>query len=105
MDNWDQDFVDAEVEGYIRLEKGGRGEFQFGYVCGVIDHELTERDGKPATEWSWEGNGEMDEVRGRGWAVLEDEGTIRGKLAIHQGDKSGFVAVRKTSPGHRRTGR
>jgi len=48
MDMWHQDFVDAEVEGYVRLDDGGSGEFQFGYVHGNIDHELTERDGKPA---------------------------------------------------------
>jgi len=50
MDMWDQDFVDAEVEGYVRLDDGGSGEFQFGYVHGLIDHELTERNGRPAAE-------------------------------------------------------
>jgi hypothetical protein len=97
MDMWDQDFVDTEVEGYVQLDERGSGEFQFGYVHGWIDHELTERDGKPAAEWSWEGNDEMDEARGRGWAALQDDGTIKGKLSFHQGDKSGFVAVRKES--------
>lgn len=98
MDEWDQDFVDAEVEGYIRLDHGGSGEFQFGYVHGVIDHELTERDGKPAAEWSWEGNNEMDPASGRGSAVFQDNGTIKGKLSFHQGDKSGFLAVKKGEP-------
>jgi DNA-binding MarR family transcriptional regulator len=95
MEMWDQEFVDAEVEGYVRLDEGGSGEFQFGYVSGTMDHELTERNGKLAAEWSWEGNDEMDEASGRGWAVLQDDGTIKGKLSFHQGDKSWFVAVRK----------
>jgi len=95
MELWDQDFVDADVEGYVRLDPGGSGEFQFGHVHGIIDYELTERDAKPAAEWSWEGNDDMDETSGRGWAALVDGCTIAGKLAFHHGDKSGFVAVRK----------
>jgi hypothetical protein len=98
MEMWDQDFVDAEVEGYVRLDHGGSGEFQFGYVHGWIDYDLTDRDGKPAAEWSWEGNDEMDSASGSGWAVLQDDGTIKGKVSFYQGDKSGFVAIRKGEP-------
>ena len=32
----------------------------------------------------------MEDASGRGWAVLQDDGPIRGKLSLHQGDKSGF---------------
>ena len=103
MEMWDQEFVDAEVEGYVRLDHGGAGEFQFGYVHGRIDHELTERDGRPAAEWSWEGNDEMDEASGRGRAVLQDHCTIKGKLSFYHGDKSGFVAVRTGEPKSERT--
>jgi hypothetical protein len=95
MDQWDQDFVDAEVEGYIRLDAGGAGEFQFGYVHGNIDYETTERDGRPAVEWSWEGNDEMDSASGRGWAMLQEDGTLKGKLSFHDGDKSGFLARKR----------
>jgi hypothetical protein len=37
MEVWDQDFVDAEVEGYFEFEPTGSGEFQFGYVHGWMD--------------------------------------------------------------------
>ena len=40
----------------------------------------------------------MDSASGRGWAVLQDDGTIKGKLSFHEGDKSGFLAVRKGKP-------
>ena len=77
MDVWAQDFVDAEVPGYIRFDSDGQGEFQFGYVHGWIDCEETERLGKPAIEWSWEGNNDSDPANGRGWVVLEDDGTLK----------------------------
>ena len=98
MDEWDQDFVDAEVEGYVRFDPDGSGEFQFGYVHGSMTVEDAVRDGKPAVEWSWEGNDEMDEASGRGWALLREDGVLAGKLFFHRGDKSGFTAVKKAGP-------
>jgi hypothetical protein len=94
MDMWDQSFVDAEVEGYVRFDLDDDGEFQFGYVHGWMTCEQTERDGKPAVEWSWEGNDEMHPASGRGWAVYQDDGTLGGKLFFHGGDTSGFTATK-----------
>ena len=54
MDEWDQGFVDAEIEGYVRFDPDGGGEFQFGYVHRRITCELTDRGGKAAVEWSWD---------------------------------------------------
>lgn len=59
MEQWDQDFVDAEVEGYLKFGPRNLGSFQFGYVQGEIDNRLTTRDGKPCLEFTWEGNDEM----------------------------------------------
>src|SRR5690349_10354161 len=72
MDQWGEDFINAEVQGFIEFD-GTSGEFQFGYVHGDMDCRLTTREGEPAVEWSWEGNDEMDEAKGRGWAVLKGD--------------------------------
>jgi hypothetical protein len=95
MDEWDQEFVDAEVEGYFRFDHDGSGEFQFGYVHGDMNCELTQRRGRAVVEWSWVGNDEMERASGRGWATVQKDGTLAGKLFFHSGDKSGFTAVRK----------
>ena len=97
MEMWDQDFVDAEVEGYFEFRPSGQGSFQFGYVSGEIDYRDTIRDGKPGVEWSWDGNDEMDPAQGRGWAVIDGD-EIHGLIAFHQGDESEFVAKRKGKP-------
>jgi hypothetical protein len=93
MDQWDEDFINAEVRGFIEFDAQGRGEFQFGYVRGLMDCRLTTRDGGPAVEWTWDGNDEMDPAQGRGWAVLRGD-ELHGMIFFHQGDDSGFVAKR-----------
>lgn len=96
MTNWDEEYFDEEVEAYIEFGANELGSFQFGYVQGAIDYRTTERDGKPAVEFSWEGGDGADgtPLTGRGWAVLDD-GKLDGMFFIHQGDESGFEATKK----------
>ena len=72
MTEWEQDFVDEDVPGYINFAKDGLGDFQFGYVRCGIDWQNTERDGVPAVAFSFEGMDEMDPCSGRGWALITD---------------------------------
>lgn len=62
MEQWDQDFIDAEVEGYITFSKKRMGEFQFGYVHGYINYRPSNLKKGDTVEFSWEGNDEMDHV-------------------------------------------
>ena len=96
MELWGQDFVDEEVEGYFEFESNGTGSFQFGYVRGQIDHQLSERDGKPCVEFTWDGNDEMDPAQGRGWAVVDGD-KLNGMIFFHQGDESEFKCRRSSS--------
>jgi hypothetical protein len=94
MEQWDQDFVDEEEEGYFEFDKAGSGQFHFGYVHGQMDCRLTTRDGKPCVEFSWDGNDEMDAAQGRGWAIVEGD-ILNGEIFFHLGDDSAFRATRK----------
>jgi hypothetical protein len=96
MEQWDQDFVDAEVEGFFEFDSKHNGSFQFGYVSGSIDYRLATRDDKPAVEFSWEGNDGMDQAQGRGWAVLHGD-ELSGTIFVNPGDESEFKAKRKTA--------
>jgi hypothetical protein len=96
MEQWDQDFVDEEEEGYFEFTEKGMGVFHFGYIHGQMDCRLTTRDGVPAVEWTWDGNDEMDPAQGRGWAVVKDN-ELHGMIFFHCGDDSRFVATRATS--------
>lgn len=95
MTTWDEGYFNEEVQAFIEFEKKRTGDFQFGYVSGHIDWQLTQRDGEPAVEWSWEGGDGADgtPLAGRGWATLKND-ELHGKIFIHLGDNSGFVAKR-----------
>jgi hypothetical protein len=95
MTEWDEDFINAEVQGFILFDEKGGGEFQFGYVRGDMDCRSTTRGGEPAVEWTWDGNDENDPAQGRGWAVLKGD-ELHGMILFHGGDDSGFVATRAT---------
>ena len=94
MDQWDRDFIDEMVRGYFEFDTKDSGIFQFGYVEGQIDYRLGERDGKPAVEFSWDGNDEMEPAQGRGWLVLEGD-ELKGMFYIHLGEESGIMLKRE----------
>jgi hypothetical protein len=91
MEQWDQDFIDLVVPGYITFSEDHLGEFQFGAVHGDLDYRLASYQETERLEFSWEGEDEMDPVSGRGWAIIED-GQLQGRIYFHEGDDSGFVA-------------
>jgi len=94
MTEWDRNFIDEMVRGYFEFDAKDSGTFQFGYVEGQIDYRLDERDSKPAIEFTWDGNDEMDPAQGRGWLVLEGD-ELKGMFYIHHGDESGTVLKRE----------
>jgi hypothetical protein len=99
MSAWEDDYLDEEVEAYIEFKDDGLGSFQFGYVSGQTDYRITQRDGKPSVEFSWDGGdgGDGTPLSGRGWAILNGD-ELQGEFFIHLGDESEFEARRKTTP-------
>lgn len=97
MSEWDEEYLDEEVQAFIEFDDKGGGSFQFGYVRGILDDREGLRDGQPAVEFSWEGGDGADgtPLTGRGWAALGEDG-LNGMIVIHEGDESEFVATRAT---------
>ena len=94
MEQWDAESLDTEREAFIRFDAGGQGELHFCCVHGFIDYRLTRREGQPAAEWTWDGNDEHHPAFGRGWAVIQEDGALRGAIFFHDGEESGFLAKR-----------
>lgn len=93
MEVWGQDYVDMEVQGYIRIGSDGTGQFQFGLVSGDIDGRAEQYDNTLRFEFSWSGQDENDLICGRGWAVSEN-GDLKGRIYLHLADDSAFRATK-----------
>jgi len=93
MDQWDEDYFNMEVQAYIKLNKDGDGEFQFGLVRGSIVDGWLDEDGE-GYEFEWEGNDEMDEAAGSCLLSLVDKDHLEGEFTFAGGDSSGFQAER-----------
>ena len=94
MDTWDREDIDLMGPGFIEFGQDGTGQFGFIAVRGWMDCRQGERDGRGCVEFTWEGEDEGDQVSGRGWAGLTEDGSLGGHLFFHLGDDSGFRAVR-----------
>jgi hypothetical protein len=94
MDLWDEEDVDLVAPGFIEFGPNHRGSLGFVAVQGGVDWRETSRDGRSGLEFSWEGFDDSDPASGRGWAVLEDDGSLRGHIYFHVGDDSGFRGKR-----------
>lgn len=91
---WDQEALDLVVPAYMRFDRSGLGEMELIAIGASIDYRVGQRDGALVLEFSWSGFDEMDATSGRAWARIDGD-TMRGKLFIHQGDESTFVARRE----------
>jgi hypothetical protein len=92
MEQWDPDYIDLEVQGYIRFDSGHHGDLRFGAVEGDLDCRMTAgQDGVARVEFSWAGWNDRDPASGRGWAEVRD-GKLYGHLYFHRGDESWFKA-------------
>jgi hypothetical protein len=98
MDLWDRDALDLVQAASIEFGHDRSGSFGFIAVEGWLDCHEARIDGRAGAEFSWQGYDEGDPVSGRGWAVLGEDGFLRGRVFFHQGDDSGFRATRQERP-------
>lgn len=93
MPGYENDYPDMMEPAYILFEAPRSGEFAFGCVTGQIFGGAQ----ADAIEFQWQGNDEMDEAQGDGWAELQADGSLKGAICFHGGDEANFIARRWTS--------
>jgi hypothetical protein len=93
MDLWDREALDLVAPAFMEFRPDRTGSFGFIAVTGWMDCRCA-GNGRSGIEFSWEGTDEGDQVSGRGWAALQDDGSLHGRIYFHLGDESGFRAER-----------
>ena len=93
---WDKEALDLVERAFLYFEEGEpTGAFAMIAIRRGVHYYVSERDGKPLVERTWQGLDEgRDELCGRGWATLDPDGKLRGRIFLHCADDSSFVAER-----------
>ncbi len=91
---WDTDALDTMQPAFIKFDDESIGSFGMIVISAGIDCRFGARDGKPLVEFTFDGDDDGHPCTGRAWGVIEDDGMIRGRMFIHLGDDSSFVAER-----------
>lgn len=53
--------------------------------------------GEEGGEFDWDGNAEMEQASGHGWAELQSDGSLQGEICTDNGDDIPFIARRQIS--------
>jgi hypothetical protein len=93
MELWDREAMGLVEPAMIEFARDGTGSFHFIVVQAGLDYRVSDHD-RRRVEFSWEGFDEGTPVTGRGWASVEDDGTLSGRIYFRMGDDSAFSAVR-----------
>jgi hypothetical protein len=91
---WEPDDLDLVGPAIFEFADDGLGRFAFIAVEGGTDWRAARRHGRPGVEFSWEGGDDGAPASGRGWATLQADGSLCGRIFFHLGDDSAFHAVR-----------
>jgi len=94
MAKWDQKAINLISQANIIFDHDQMGSFLFIAVRGFMDCRYSQCDGRPLVEFSWQGRDERDDTNGRGWAIIGDDGSMKGHIFIHSGEDSSFCATR-----------
>lgn len=94
MSEWDEDYINMEVQAFVRIEDDGKGEFRFGLVSGQISGGFVKDGDGERFKFTWEGSDEGECVSGDGWIRVKDDENAEGKIRFHSGEISLFIATK-----------
>jgi hypothetical protein len=82
----------AAASAYILFDQDG-GEFALACLTGFI-RAVCDGD---AVDFAGDGNDEMEQASGHGWAELQDDGSLEGEICLENGDDIPFIARRSNT--------
>lgn len=90
---WSNDYIDMIGTALISLT--GYGDRM--RLCALLAN-VTCKVNKASISFTWNGAWEFDQVSGTGNVKLQNDGSLKGRIKIKNGDESTFIAVRADEP-------
>jgi hypothetical protein len=90
MPGYVSDYADMMEPAYILFGEAS-GAFAFGCITGYLGGVSAKAT---AVDFSWDGNDEMDEASGEGWAEIQPDGSLEAEITLQSGDEITFTARR-----------
>ncbi|MEA3559625.1 MAG: hypothetical protein U9R75_10260 [Candidatus Thermoplasmatota archaeon] len=94
MSEWDPEYLNMEVQAFIRIDKNSKGEFRFGLVSGQISGGFEKDTECERFKFTWEGNDEGEYVSGDGWIRAKDDEFAEGEIRFNSGEISLFITTK-----------
>jgi hypothetical protein len=91
---WDQDALDTVQPAFIKFDDECIGSLGMIVIGAGLDCRFGSRDGKALVEFTFEGDDDGHPCSGRGFGAVDADAKLRGRLFIHLGDDSEFLAER-----------
>ena len=93
MELWDRDAIELLGPAFLEFRPDDQGEFRFIAVEGFMDVRVVRDHGARRADFSWDGEDEGNPTSGRGWAIERPDGSLTGRIFVHMGDDSEFLAI------------
>ena len=101
MDDLSVDAIELCGPAHIEFAPNGHGQFNFIAVEASLDWKPDDGVTVERVAFSWEGEDEGDAKCGRGWAAVNDDGDLVGRIFFHHGDDTSFRAARVPNAVHK----
>lgn len=86
------DFINVEMQSFIKINEGGRGQFQFGAITGDLTGEIIEQGINKKFMFRWLGMDKVKMVNGSGWIEIPKEDLMEGEVTFYNGQKWRILA-------------
>jgi len=93
------DELDLLGPAHFYFDRNGEGRARFAMLkaeLGCCQYGC--REGRPSVDFSWNGSDGGARVNGRGWAWIQEDGTLEGHFLIQGGEATAFWAKKPEKP-------
>ncbi|MFL0194498.1 hypothetical protein ACJDU8_02760 [Clostridium sp. WILCCON 0269] len=81
------DYFNLEVESFVRIHDGGKGEFKFGLNTGDLTGKVVYQGSTEKFIFKWLGMDKLKILNGSAWIEIVEEDFIEGEVTSYDGNQ------------------